>query len=323
MKRINEQALAVACLVILAAIVTTLTASKQNVQAERKQGPSQPEQFVRARVLVKFHDNIRPAHARNIIAALGARDADEIPNIGVHILDLPDQASEKAFVERFKAEPEVEFAELDRIVAPADVTPNDPLFPNEWHLAKISAPAAWSTSTGAASITIAIIDTGCDPTHPDLASKYVPGWNFYDNNSNTADVYGHGTGVAGAAAAIGNNVAGVASVAWGCSIMPLRVSALDGGASYSAIASAITWAADHGARVANVSYIVSDSSTVSSAAQYLQSKGGVLTASAGNYATFDSAADNPYMLVVSATDQNDVLASWSNTGNNVDLSAPA
>lgn len=150
----------------------------------------------------------------------------------------------------------------------------------------------------------------------------VPGWNFYDNNSDTRDVYGHGTAVAGSAAAIGNNGLGVASVAWGCSIMPLRVSATNGMASTSAIASAITWAADHGARVANVSYMVAGSSTVSSAAQSFHSRGGVLTVSAGNYSTFDSSPDNPYMLVVSATDQNDALASWSNTGNNVDLSAP-
>src|SRR5262249_34365271 len=152
----------------------------------------------------------------------------------------------------------------------------------------IAGPTAWCTGTGSSNVIIAICDTGCDPNHPDLVSKYVPGWNFYDSNPNTSDVYGHGTAVAGTPAAASKKGAGGGSVAWGCMIMPLRVSAPDGSATYSAIASAITYAADHGARVANVSYLVSDSSTIGSAGQYLQSKGGVLAVAAGNYSTFDS-----------------------------------
>jgi hypothetical protein len=104
--------------------------------------------------------------------------------------------------------------------------------------------------------------------------------------------------------------------------MPIRISDSGGNATFSAMGSGLTFAADHGARVANISYIASDSSTVKSAAQYLQSKGGVVTSSAGNYTTFDSSPDNPYVLTVSATDGTDTLASWSNTGNNVDLTAP-
>jgi len=84
----------------------------------------------------------------------------------------------------------------------------------------------------------------------------------------------------------------------------------------------LTWAADHGARVANISYIVSDSSAVTSAAQYFQSKGGVVASSAGNYSTFSNSSDNPYILTVSATDKSDVIYSYSNTGKNIDLAAP-
>jgi subtilisin family serine protease len=310
---------------LLAITAMMLSGRKQNVQAEKKNIVTElPEQFVPGRVLVKFHDNILPAHARNIIAALGARDASEIPNIGVHILDLPYQANEKAFVSAFQARSEVEFAELDRILAPAEIIPNDPFYStgDEWHLLKIGAPTAWSMSTGNSDVTIAILDTGVDGTHLDLASKMIPGWNVYDNNSNTSDVYGHGTQVAGVAAASSNNGQGVASIAWGCRIMPIRISAANGGASYSAMASGLNWAADHGANVANISYIASDSAAVRTAAQYFQSKGGVVVASAGNNTTFDSAADNPYILTVSATDPTDVLSYWSNTGNNVDIAAP-
>ena len=91
----------------------------------------------------------------------------------------------------------------------------------------MSAPKAWSfTREGTAALVIAIVDTGVEGTHPDLSSKLVAGWNIYDNNSNTADVYGHGTNVAGTAAALSNNGTGVTSVCWFCSIMPIRVSAL-------------------------------------------------------------------------------------------------
>ena len=88
------------------------------------------------------------------------------------------------------------------------------------------------------------------------------------------------------------------------------------------MASGLTWAADHGARVANLSYRASTSSTVASAAQYFQNRGGVVTVAAGNEAVFEPAPDNPYMLTVSGSNPDDLLYAWSNTGNNVDLAAP-
>src|SRR4030095_8276009 len=124
------------------------------------------------------------------------------------------------------------------------------------------------------------------------------------------------------AAAAANNGTGVAGVAWGCRIMPIRVSDTSGMAYESTIAKAINWAAAQGVKVCNLSFGAAQSATIASAAQYLQSKGGVLCVSAGNASTFMSTADSPYMLVVSATDPTDLIASWSNTGYNVDLSAP-
>ena len=104
--------------------------------------------------------------------------------------------------------------------------------------------------------------------------------------------------------------------------MPIRVADTNGYATYSAIVSGLTWAADHGARVANISFAVSESSAVTSAAQYFQNKGGVVTSSAGNSATLSSASDNPYILTVSATDPSDAICSYSNTGKNIDVAAP-
>jgi subtilisin family serine protease len=169
---------------------------------------------------------------------------------------------------------------------------------------------------------LAIADTGVNCTHEDLSSGCMAGWNFYDNNNDTTDVYGHGTAVAGVAAALGNNNIGVAGNAWQSKIMPLRVSAPDGTATYSAIASAITYAADGGAKVVNVSYQVGGSSTVQSAAKYLKGKGGLLVVSEGNYASDTGNTNSPDIISVSAVDASDVLYSWSSFGSDVDVSAP-
>jgi thermitase len=284
--------------------------------------PAQPANFVPGRVLVKFSNNTPPGQSRSAAAALGAQETGEISRIGVKIFSLPPQANEHAVLNALRRRPDVQFAELDVLVRPGQVSPNDPNYASQWHLPKISAPSAWSSNTGASSIIIAICDTGVDGTHEDLAGKMVPGRNIYNGNSDTADVHGHGTQVAGTAAAVTNNARGVAGVSWGSLIMPVRVSDPNGYASYSNMAAGITWAADNGARVANLSYMASNSAAVMSASNYMNSRGGVVTISAGNYSTNEAAGDNPYVLTVSATDGNDALYSWSNYGNNIDVAAP-
>ncbi|HXG92737.1 MAG TPA: S8 family serine peptidase [Blastocatellia bacterium] len=278
--------------------------------------------FVPGRILVKFRSELMELGGRSVIEETGGRDMGEILGIGVHIIELPDGVDEDVFARFLKSRPDVEFAELDRVIPPAQIAPNDPWYPNEWHLFKIAAPNAWPTTTGSSNIIIAILDTGVDGAHPELSAKMVPGWNFYDNNSDTNDIAGHGTIVAGTATAATNNALGVASVSWGCRIMPIRISDPAGYATYSAAAKGLAWAADHGARVANISYSMSTSSTVASAASYFQSKGGVVTISSGNDGAFVSSPDNPYALTVGATNGDDVIYSWSNTGNNLDITAP-
>ena len=321
----KKTGLALLCVVMLLAL--TFPFDRARAQKDRRIHVApvtrEEDSFVPGRVLVKFRSNVGLDHARQIVAALGAREDGVLPATGVLVLNLPEQADEAGFANAMAARPDVEFAELDRILRPADVLPNDPWFVNwEGHLRRIQAPTAWSTTVGSSNLVVAILDTGVDANHEDLAGKIVSGWNSYNNNSTTTDVSGHGTAVAGTAAAASNNGLGVASVCWLCRIMPVRVSDTTGYATNSSIATGLTWAADHGARVANISYIVSDSSTVTSAAQYFQGKGGVVTSSAGNYSTFSNSLDNPYILTISATDQFDVIYSYSNTGKNIDVAAP-
>src|SRR5581483_618823 len=93
--------------------------------------------------------------------------------------------------------------------------PNDPLIAKQWALTSINAPAAWDITTGSGSIVIAVLDSGVDVTHPDLAGKLVPGRNVVDDSADVTDSFGHGTHVAGIAAAAGNNGVGIAGVSWG------------------------------------------------------------------------------------------------------------
>jgi subtilisin family serine protease len=313
------------CLMLLLGVgITDLSSRQAGAQDQVFTPIKKTTKFVRGRVLVRFQSQIRSDHARQIIAAMGGRDSAEIEGIGVHIVDLPYQASEHVFLRAFMNRPEVEFAELDHLLRPEQTIPNDPLFNNlnSWSLPKIDAPAAWSLNTGSANIIIAILDTGVDASHPDLASQMVSGWNVYNNNSDTSDVQGHGTAVAGAAAAASNNGIGVSSVAWGCRIMPVRISDLTGMAPESTIASGLSWASAHGARIANISYYITGSRTISSAAKNFQDRGGVVVAAAGNYGVAETVADDPAVITVGATDSLDNLYSWSNHGRNLDVVAP-
>jgi thermitase len=287
--------------------------------AQKPAQGAEPQSFVTGRILVMPRAGLSDAALAKVLGENGGGKARRIGKSELRIVDLP-AGKERAMVDRLARHPHIKFAEMDRIVRPTLVT-NDPYLGSQWHLPKIGADVAWDTASGT-SITIAILDTGVDSTHPDLSSRIVPGWNIYDNNSNTADVYGHGTKVAGSAAAAYNNGAGVAGVAGAAKIMPIRISAVDGGASLSAMAQGLTWAADHGARVANISYLCADSSSVLSAASYMKSKGGLVTSAAGNYSVQETFPASASMIPVSSVDSNDVKASSSSYGAYVSMSAP-
>jgi thermitase len=175
-------------------------------------------------------------------------------------------------------------------------------------------------------VTIAVLDSGVNVNHPDLKDRIVPGYNLYNNNTDVTDVCGHGTAVAGTAAATTNNATGVAGVAGASSIMPLRIAYSDSTgchAYFSTIASGITYAADHGARIANVSYTgIAGSSAVLSAARYMNGKGGLVFVSAGNNNIDENVTPDPALVIVSATDANDAKASFSSWGSFVTMSAP-
>lgn len=286
-----------------------------NARSSRGNG----EEWAKGRILVMPRAGL-PARALANILKEHEGKPRKVGQSDLYIVDLPEY-TEEGVIARLANHPHLKFAELDEYVYPA-LTPSDPFFANGWHLPKIEAPLAWDDAQGA-NVTVAILDTGVDDTHPDLASKMVPGWNFYENNANSADAHGHGTKVAGAAAAATDNALGVAGVAGQARIMPIRIASPTGSATFSAISQGITWAADNGARVANISFLgVSSSSSARNAAQYMKNKGGLVAVSGGNTGALESFTTTATMIPVAATDGGDNRTSWSSYGNYIMLAAP-
>ena len=279
---------------------------------------------VPGRVLVKPAANAAETAVEASFKAVGAREVGRVPQIGVRILQVPEKA-EARVIAALSNNPNFEFAEPDYI-ANIILTPNDPYYAaHQWHLPRVGAPIAWDTTTGSASVTIAVVDSGVEATHPDLAGRVLAGYDFANNDSNPADDNGHGTAVAGVAAARGNDGIGVAGAAWNVSILPVKTMGANGSGSYSAIANGITFSADRGARIINLSLGgTATSSTLQSAVSYAWNKNCVIIAAAGNNGTSTTVypAAYPNVIAVSATTSADTTASFSSFGSFVDLSAP-
>jgi subtilisin family serine protease len=213
--------------------------------------------------------------------------------------------------------------------APSASSPNDPLLNRQWGLAQIKASGAWARGAYGSGATIAVVDTGVDLNHPDLQSQLVPGVDLVSEELCTPgaqDLNGHGTHVAGIAAAATNNGIGVAGTAPLAKIMPVRVLDAAGSGFTDDIGAGIRWAADHGAQVINLSlgddvpvpFI--DISGISAAVDYAYAHGAVVVAAAGNetlpFCSYPSASKNA--ICVAATDSTGFPSSYSNFPARID-----
>jgi len=226
---------------------------------------------------------------------------------------------------RLRQDPAVESVTLDyrrRLTA----TPNDPRFAaSQAYLKLVRLDRAWDLGKGATTEVIAVVDTGVLTTHPDLTGRTVAGYNAVAPGTAPTDTNGHGTMVAGIAAANTNNTTGIAGVAWTGRIMPVKVFGPDGTALDSDVAEGIVWAADHRARIINLSLGgPAESEVLHEAVRYAVGKGAVVVAAAGN--TGDSTpmypAAYPEVLTVGATDHAGTLTDFSSWGTWVDVAAP-
>lgn len=271
-------------------------------------------------IIVQF---VPGADRAPIMAKYGLTEQGNIYGTDQLVLRVSNQGV-AAVLAALSKNPSVDFAEPN-FIGHADMTPNDPSWSSQWGPQKVSAPSAWDVTQGSSSVIIAVVDTGVDLNHPDLASKIVTGYDYVNLDSTPQDDNGHGTHVAGIAAAVTNNSTGIAGMCPNCKIMPVKVLNSSGSGTYANIASGIRYAADHGAKVINMSLGgTSGSTSLSDAVNYANSKGVLQACAAGNSNT--SAASYPAYysacVAVAATDSSDYRASFSNYGSWVDTSAP-
>jgi len=295
----------------------------------------------------------------------------KVPDIGrIYKLefDLERGRSLEELVVAYNNDPDVEYAELNYIVSTQD-TPNDPLYPLQWALnntgqdypatgrynlppgtvdSDIDAPQAWGVSAGRNDIIVAVVDTGVDYDHPDLAANMwinetelngiggvdddengytddIYGYDFINQDAFPRDDYGHGTHCAGIIAAEGDNAQDIAGVCWNGNIMALKFLGSGGSGDIADALKAFYYAVENGADVVSNSWVGGEySEAMKEVIDYAYSQGVVMVASAGN-----NGSTNPqypayydHMLSVAATDSDDQKASFSNYGTWVDIAAP-
>ncbi|MCX7671493.1 MAG: S8 family serine peptidase, partial [Anaerolineae bacterium] len=313
---------------------------------------------VPGQLLVKLAD-FSPARARQLGAAFGLRVRRTIPQLGMAVLETGPSAEGfgradaglAAAAAALAAASDVEWVEPNYTFT-LDLIPNDPRYTSYQSLylgTRLEMPAAWDRTTGRPEVVIAIIDTGVDLNHQDLAAGIwtnpleipnnrldddgngyvddVHGWNFAQNSHQVADDYGHGTHVAGIAAARINNGVGIAGMAGGATIMPIKVFPPPPNVigTYEDLILGIVYAVDNGARVINMSLgATSYSRGEEAAVNYAWAHGAVVVAAAGNLASnaYHYPAAHPNAIAVAATDGNDQRAGFSNWGDFVDVAAP-
>lgn len=259
-----------------------------------------------------------------------------------------DPAREQQIIDALSKRSDVEIAEPDSIMAlspeemqPIQVAetqptdpgyPNDPLYGKQWHMRQIGMPQAWKLADGNGVI-VAVLDTGVGFENyknmhllPDLKGiTFVDPYDFVGNSKHAGDDHGHGSHVTGTIAQVTNNGIGVAGIARNVKIMPLKVLSASGSGSVAGIADAIRYAADHGAKVINMSLGGAFPSRVlKKAVEYAHDKGVTVVCAAGNESRgkVGYPAAYPGAVAVSATQEDEAITFYSNTGKDIDIAGP-
>lgn len=278
----------------------------------------------------------KPEAPASNAAAVGSRFDAEIektlPEIDARLLEFPEVKNERAREAREEAlirikrsleqNPGVESVDYNYIVE-ASAAPNDPQFDKQWGLKKIKAPKAWNVSKGN-NMSIAVLDTGIDTDHPDLKDKIERQSNFVGTGK-AEDGDGHGTHVAGIAAAKTDNGKGVAGTCHSCRLIVGKVLDDNGEGTAGGVADGIIWAAKQDAEAINLSLgSRGDADAVRKAVNYAWNKGSVVVAAAGNEDSNvkEYPAAYPKAVAVAATNAKDKRASFSNYGGWISVSAP-
>jgi RHS repeat-associated protein len=305
-------------------------------------------------LLVRFRAGVSQQVKDMIVATQSARRKKELRGeSGFEKLELPAGRDVGTAALELLLNPQIDFAEPNFLISKDELRPNDPQFNSQWALrntghnggqygSDINATTAWQTTTGSAATIVAVIDSGIDFTHPDLANNRwtnpnpeesgdLHGWDFISDSGEIKDEQGHGTAVAGIIAAEGNNSLGISGVMWRASLMSLRVLDNTGTGDVADAVEAIDYAVVHGAQVINLSWGTNgESVALKDAIERAIRRNVVVVCSAGNGSRdldvtpyYPASFNLRNLISVAASDSSDQLAAWSNWGGrSVTLVAP-
>jgi thermitase len=290
-------------------------------------GAAVSAQSVGRRLLVQVEVDADPAEVDAALAAAGGQVVERIDELDVLVVDVA--GAPEPVIARLDASPAIVHAEPDLAVQAVGRTPNDPIYPDQWSLPRINAPAAWTTSTGSSQVTIAVLDTGVDAGHEDLRGAVIGGHDFVDRDADPDDEHGHGTMSAGVAAARTDNLRGMAGVCWTCSVLAVRVLDDAGQGTVGDVIAGIRYAADAGADIITLSLgSPTASNALALAVDYAADKGALIVASAGNFGREPHATQPVYpaayanVVGVAGSNAEDRRYDWSSHGGWVALAAP-
>ncbi len=311
------------------ALLFLLGAALPASAAEPKAAPAETSDVIPGEVVVQFREgrgqDLARLHGMAVLAELGPA-AEANPPL---VVSTGGQSVDAAIAE-LRADPAVATVEPNYRVELADeggttaIVVDDPKTGDQYSLDRMRVRQAWARETGASNV-IAVLDTGVQTNHPDLAGRLVAGHDFVNDDSSAADDNGHGTWVSGIIVAKANDGYGIAGLSWTDKVMPVKIMDREGTGTSADLISGIRWAADHGADVINMSVGgFPYSKLVQDAVNYAWGKGVVLVGAAGNNRReetyYPASLDN--VISVSATQPQDEFSNWSSWGPKVDVSAP-
>jgi len=350
--------------------ISLLILGSASVTAFAGQVIQQSHQYTSGEVLVKYKQGISSLQSNSIAQMNGIASVQSFhtsPSTAAMsrwaVVKLQPGMTVDQAIAQLGNNASVEVVEPNYIINIA-LTPNDPSYSSLWGLhnlgqtggnqdADIDAPEAWDLDTGSSSVVVAVIDTGVDYTHPDLAANMwvnpgeiagnnidddgngyiddIYGYDFANNDADPMDDNNHGSHVSGTIAAVGNNGVGVVGVSWNASIMAVKFLSASGSGSTSGAISSVLYAANNGAKIMNNSWggggysqALQDAITTADAA------GALFVVAAGNSNSnndttpyYPANYSGPHIVVVAATDSSDGKAGFSSYGaTTVDLGAP-
>ena len=280
-----------------------------------------PTSYADGELVVRFRTDVPNVMLASARLSASLQTIDSIETLDLELVSV-EPGKEAELINELSANPLVAYVGPNYLAHIAG-EPNDPAWWRQWDMSQIQATDAWDLTTGT-NLVIAVVDTGVDLTHSELSGKLVQGYDFVNGDDAPQDDHGHGTHVAGVAAAAGNNGIGIAGVSWGASIMPLKVLDAHGDGTYFDIIQAIQYAADHGAKVINLSLGGSQADpNLLDAVEYAEEKGCLVVAATGNQGgavLYPAAYEDAFS--VAATSDRQTRPSYSNYGAGTDIAAP-